>query len=405
MNYSKNFYQIRSNEHILSQLKKEREKIGYYDLPFADTSNIKTFAQKVTQCSVAILGVGGSSLGSSAIYNFLKRKYHFKKDLFFFETTDPIDIKDKLDRIDPDNTFFIIISKSGTTVETISIFKYLSAYISFHTKNTAIISKSDTPLYRYAKENTIPFFNLAQNIGGRFSVFSVVGLLPLAIIGVDIDNMLKGAQKVYHSFFNHEQFYQILMEKARFFVENKNRFKINVLFSYSSSLKDFNKWYVQLWAESLGKYNINGTKQGLTPIGLIGPVDQHSFLQLIMEGVRDKTVTFIKVADFEEKIIIPSHTTIPELEYLEKVSFSKLIDLQADATIEAIATKEDIPYDVITIDKVDEYNIAELMYSYELLTSIIGAFLQINTYNQPGVEIGKNILKQKLKSFTEYHNQ
>ena len=115
-----------------------------------------------------------------------------------------------------------------------------------------------------------------------------------------------------------------------------------------------------------------------------------------MEGVRDKTVTFIKVADFEEKIIIPEESIFPEMSYLDGHSFSRLIDMQADATIEAIARLKKIPYDVITIDKVDEYNIAELMYSYELLVSIIGAFLQINAYDQPGVEEGKVILKRSL---------
>jgi glucose-6-phosphate isomerase len=153
---------------------------------------------------------------------------------------------------------------------------------------------------------------------------------------------------------------------------------------------------VQLWAESLGKVNIDNIRQGLTPVGLIGPVDQHSFLQPIMEGVRDKTVTFIKVADFEETIVIPEGTLIDGMNYLNGLSFSRLIDLQADVTIQAIAELKHIPYDVITIDKVDEYNIAELIYCYQLLVSIIGAFLQINTYDQPGVEKGKKILKNKL---------
>jgi glucose-6-phosphate isomerase len=120
-----------------------------------------------------------------------------------------------------------------------------------------------------------------------------------------------------------------------------------------------------------------------------------------MEGKRDKTVTFIKVADFQEHIIIPKDTPIKELSYLEDISFSKLIDMQADATIEAVDNEGDIPYDVITIDKIDEYNIAELMYSYELLVSTIGAFLQVDTYNQPGVESGKVILKEKLKEMKD----
>ena len=397
MHYEKNFYQIRSNEEIFSKVLKEKEDIGYYDLPFADTSEIKDFATNNDKKTIAVIGIGGSSLGSSAIYQFLRPKYRFENELIFLESTDPIDIQDKLNDIDLNDTFFVIISKSGTTVETISILKYLSIKIEFTPSNSAVISGINTPLSKFAKEQKLPFFTLAENVGGRFSVFSVVGLLPLALIGVDIDNMLKGAQKIYSSFFEQKESYSRLMEKARFHVENKSRFNINVLFSYSSALEGFNKWYVQLWAESLGKININGTRQGLTPIGLIGPADQHSFLQLIMQGVRDKTVTFIKVADFEEQIFIPKDSPISELDYLEGVSFSKLIDMQADATIEAIDALKVIPYDVITIDKVDEYNIAELIYSYELLVSIIGAFVQINTYDQPGVEDGKTILKQKLQ--------
>ncbi len=398
MKYSKNFYQIRSNETIFDKLKYERETIGYYKLPFADLSPIITFANSITKQDIVVIGIGGSSLGSKAIYEFLRKKQPFSKRLFFLESTDPTDIRSTLASVTLADTLFVTISKSGTTVETIGILKYLSSIVTLTSDNMAVVSETATSLHSYAKEKKLPFFEIPKNVGGRFSVFSVVGLLPLALIGVDIENMLQGAQKVYRAFFDQKAYYDILMEKARFTVENKHRFNINVLFSYSSALEGFNKWYIQLWAESLGKINKNGTKQGLTPVGLIGPVDQHSFLQLIIEGVRDKTVTFIKVADFEEQIIIPSQSPLEELAYIENVSFSKLIDLQADATIESIAEQGDIPYDVVTIDKVDEYNIAELMYSYELLVSIIGAFLQIDTYDQPGVENGKKILRQKLNN-------
>jgi glucose-6-phosphate isomerase len=397
MKYSKNFYQIRSDAEIFEKIRSELGHVGYYKLPFADTASILDFAKGVRQKSIVVLGIGGSSLGSRAIYQFLRRKHTFTKRLLFLESTDPIDIRSKLDSVDLADTLFLTISKSGTTVETVAILKYLSRMTPLDSDNMVILSQADTPLASYAREHKLGFFEIPEHVGGRFSVFSVVGLLPLALVGVDIANMLRGAQKVYREFFEQKEYYGVLMEKARFTVENKHRFNINVLFSYSAALDGFNKWYIQLWAESLGKINTNGTRQGLTPVGLIGPVDQHSFLQLIMEGVRDKTVTFIKVADFEEQIIVPEDTPIPELSCLEGVSFSKLIDMQADATIQAIAEEKDIPYDVITIDKVDEYNIAELMYSYELLVSIIGAFLQIDTYGQPGVERGKVILKQILK--------
>ncbi len=173
-----------------------------------------------------------------------------------------------------------------------------------------------------------------------------------------------------------------------------------MVFSYSSLLEGFNKWYIQLWGgESLGKININGTRQALTPIGLLGPVDQHSFLQLIMEGVRDKTVTFIKIEDFEEDTIIPdiSLSRLEELDYINNLKFKDLINHQADSTIKAIEELKDVPCDVITIDRVDEFNIAKLMFSFQILTSTVGKFMQINTYDQPGVELGKVILKDKLK--------
>ena len=150
---------------------------------------------------------------------------------------------------------------------------------------------------------------------------------------------------------------------------------------------------MQLWAESLGKINVNGTRQALTPIGLVGPVDQHSFLQMIMDGVRDKTVTFIKVGDLKDNSVIPKGTSnkfdILDLQYAEGFSFNEVLNMQADATILSVQEQDDIPCDVVTIRTVDEYNIAKIMFSYQLLVSCIGAFLQINTYDQPGVEYGK----------------
>jgi glucose-6-phosphate isomerase len=185
-------------------------------------------------------------------------------------------------------------------------------------------------------------------------------------------------------------------------VENKGRFNVNAIFSYSSSLESFNKWYVQLWAESLGKVNINGTRQALTPIALVGPVDQHSFLQLIMEGVRDKTVTFIKIDNLNDNTKIPLDIDNKfvglGLNYVDGLSFNDLLNKQADATIKSVEEQKDIPCDVVTISTVDEYNIAKLMFSYQLMVSAIGQFLQINTYDQPGVEHGKIILANDLKN-------
>jgi len=393
MKYSKNFYQIKSNTDIFEKIKTERESVGYYNLPYQDTAEIKEYAESINKKHIIVLGIGGSSLGARAIYDFLLPSNNYDKELIFLETVDPLKINHCLKKLDLGDAQFVVISKSGNTIETISIFKYLDSLIEIDSTNCTIISEAESELTQFANENNIKAFDLAENIGGRFSVFSAVGIVPLAMVGVDIDNLLNGCKRVSDSFFKQEDYYKPIIRKARFLVENKSRFNINVIFSYSSLLESFNKWYVQLWAESLGKVNINGTRQALTPIGLVGPVDQHSFLQMIMDGVRDKTVTFIKINDLKDSSFIPKKTSnkFDDLAWscAEGVSFNELLNMQADATIQSVQEQDDIPCDVISIRTVDEYNIAKIMFSYQLLVSCIGAFLQINTYDQPGVECGK----------------
>jgi glucose-6-phosphate isomerase len=399
LKYEKNFYQIKSNEEIFERIKEERNTIGYYNLPFQDTTAIKEYASTIKQKHIVVIGIGGSSLGARAIYEFLLTSNTYEKDLHFLETTDPLQVNYNLNSIDINDAHFVVISKSGTTLETISIFKYVASLITINSSNCTIVSEANSKLSTFAKKNDLKTFILDENIGGRFSVFSVVGLVPLAMVGIDIDNLMNGCKRVYNSFFNVEEYHEPIIRKARFLVENKNRFKTNVIFSYSSSLESYNKWYVQLWGESLGKINKNGTRQGLTPIGLIGPVDQHSFLQLIMEGPRDKTVTFIKIGDFKDDTKIPANTLdgFDDLDYVDGLGFAQLLNKQADATIQSVLEQKDIPCDVVEIRTVDEYNIAKLMFIQQIITSCVGAFVQINTYDQPGVEYGKKILKDDLR--------
>ena len=402
MKYDKNFYQIKSNSEIFERLKAERKEVGYYDLPYQNITYIQNYAKTISKTHIVVVGIGGSSLGARAIYEFLLPSNTYDKDLLFLETIDPLEIKYSLRSTNLDDTQFVIISKSGNTIETISLLKYLDSLVVIDNSNCTIISEATSKLTKFANNNNITVFDLAENIGGRFSVFSVVGLVPLAMVGVDIDNLLNGCKRVSDSFFKQTEYYKPIIRKARFLVENKGRFNINAIFSYSSSLESFNKWYVQLWAESLGKININDTRQALTPIALIGPVDQHSFLQLIIDGVRDKTVTFIKIDNLKDDTIVPRSVNSKfndlDFEYIEGLSFNELLNKQADATIKSVEEQKDIPCDVVTISTVDEYNIAKLMFSYQLMVSVIGQFLQINTYDQPGVEHGKTILKESLKN-------
>ena len=364
-----------------------------------NTDEIEEFAKSVDKKQIVIVGIGGSSLGTYAIYQFLKMKYNFSKELIFLESTDPILLLERVSKIDMDNALFIVISKSGTTVETVSIFKYLLSNKELSKDDFIFITDNDSPLENFANHYNLRVFNIPKSVGGRFSVLSAVGLLPLAILGCDIKKLLLVAAKIRDSFFLKKEFYELLLKKASFYAKQSNHYNINCIFSYSEIFRGFNDWYVQLWGESLGKrQNHSRLNVGLTPVGLIGPTDQHSFLQLIVEGKRDKSVTFIKIKDFENHLEIPK----TKLKYLEKldgingVKFCELINMQADSIIESLLALNEIPVDVLVLEKVDEENIGKLIFYYELLTSLTGSMLDVNVYNQPGVEEGKTILKKKL---------
>ncbi|HIC78258.1 MAG TPA: glucose-6-phosphate isomerase, partial [Sulfurovum sp.] len=349
--------------------------------------------------TIVVLGIGGSSLGSKAIYEFLKPVKKLKRNLLFFESTDPLNIQDILSQIDMKKSHFLVISKSGTTVETISIFKYLYAQKQ-DVNSYTFITDSGSMLDDFAKSIKAKRFYLPNDVGGRFSVLCVVGLLPLALCGVDISSLLNGSNRVKESFFNDGYLKESLLNKAIFYAKYHTTYSINCLFAYTETLRYFTEWYVQIWGESLGKKQQNSAFHvGLTPIGLIGPKDQHSFLQLIVEGTRDKSVTFIKIDDFENELKVPNLTLpfLEKLDILNDITFHDLITMQSDSVIEALLEQRDIPLDEIIIERVDEDSMGQLIYYYELLTSLVGQLINVNTYNQPGVESGKVILKEKLQ--------
>ena len=400
LHFNRSTFETDEKQKLFREIDKERLSIGYYNLPEQNIDEILEFVNSFNKSieTIVVLGIGGSSLGAKAVYEFLKPVKKPLRKLYFFESTDPINIKEIQSKIELDKSHFLVISKSGTTVETISIFKYFYTKESRASRYTFITDK-ESPLDKFATKIGSKVFYLPKNVGGRFSVLSVVGLLPLALCGVNIYELLKGAKSVKESFFNDGYLKESLLNKAMFYAKYHTTYNINCLFAYSETLRYFSEWYVQLWGESLGKKQCNSAFHvGVTPIGLIGPKDQHSFLQLIVEGTRDKSVTFIKIDDFQNELTIPN-ITLPYLESLDilnGITFHDLITMQSDSVIEALKAQGDIPLDEIIIERVDERSIGQLIYYYELLTSLVGKLINVNTYNQPGVESGKIILKNKL---------
>ena len=401
---------------LIDRIQQETKSIGYYNLPNQDTHYIDDYLEKLDKqqglellTDIVVVGIGGSSLGTKAIYHFLKPVRKLKRKLHFIDSTDPIALNSLQKDVNfaSQATHFLIISKSGSTIETIAAYKYILGLInglSIDYCPFTFITEKNSPLEKHAKEVGALIVNIQDNVGGRFSVLSSVGTIPLILADIKIDRVLQGADSIKNSFFNNGYMQDILLQKATYYAKNVSNYPINSVFSYTESLKYFNQWYVQLWGESLGKKQRNSVfNVGLTPIGLIGPKDQHSFLQLIIDGTRDKTITFIKLENFEVSSPVPDITLkyLEDTDIINNVEFSSLINLQADSIIESLKKVQRIPLDEIRIKHQDEFSIGQLIYYYELLTSLVGDLLNVNTYDQPGVESGKQILMEKLQAIKD----
>ncbi len=376
-------------------------QVGYYMLPKISKQLLLEVKEieKDHYTQIVVIGIGGSSLGIKAIESMLKLYTPDAKEILYLENLDPIVARNTLEKIRFDEACFFVISKSGSTIETVSLFKTVLDYFNVDLKkmhNFFAITDEGSSLSCFAKEHGILEFHIPQNVGGRFSVLSAVGVVPLSFAGYDMFTILDEADKFLGSFFKGNQCH--IVDKAYYYYKNRDKYRMNILFSYSSMFEEFNKWYVQLWGESLGKKDKSDERVGLTPIALIGSIDQHSFLQLIIEGPKDKTVTFIKVDDFKVDLKIPeiSLECIEQTDYVNGAGFSELINAQCEATKESIVQSGVKAVDMITLSEINEQNIGVLLIYFELLTSLVGAMLEIDTYNQPGVELGKKILQKKF---------
>ncbi len=355
--------------------------------------------------SFTVLGIGGSALGSRAMFNALKHlRYNElpgeKRGPRFYvaDNVDPDGLSALFDVIDVKDAAFHVITKSGNTVETVTQFMLAAnklAEAGEDLKDHIVITtdKEKGNVKRIADNCGIKTYIVPDGVGGRFSVLSPVGLLSAAVLDIDIDALLKGAADM-DALCSSADFGKnpALMYAALCCEGMKRGISINVLMPYADALKDTAEWFCQLWAESLGKRTDNGGKTvnvGQTPVRALGVTDQHSQVQLYSEGPFDKLITFIEVAEHDATLDIPkAPMPVYDAEYLAGQSFNKLIASELNGT-EFALKKAGKPNMRITLDKLDAYSFGALIMFFEVATAIAGEYLDINAFDQPGVEEGK----------------
>ncbi|MBD3328777.1 glucose-6-phosphate isomerase [Candidatus Peregrinibacteria bacterium] len=390
-----------------------KRKQGFYKI--IDDSGlhekVHSFAAnaKTKYKDIVILGIGGSALGTICLQQTLKHLYENELDsapkLHVLDNIDPELIAEIQDIISLESTLFIVVTKSGGTPETISQYFYFRNLIDnkgFNPQNHFIfITDPEKGLLRkIATEEHFISFEVPPDVGGRFSVLTAVGLVPAAIIGIDIDKLIEGAKSMRDNFLDERKESNLPFKLAtiQYLLEKKGK-SINIIIPYAQKLIKFADWYKQLLAESIGKKsNENGEDvfTGITPVNALGVTDQHSQSQLYNEGPNDKLLLFIKTKEKATDISIPN--LFPEnesLSYLNDLTFGKLIDTEMEGTLQAL-TKNDRPTITIEIDKINAYALGELFMLFEAATAFLGEFYNINAFDQPGVELSKILTKQLL---------
>jgi glucose-6-phosphate isomerase len=398
---------------IYRNLKQAREagNLGFMELPYRDDEvrGINSLARRLKSefDNFIVVGIGGSALGNIALQTSLKplywnslgrknRKGWLK--LYVPDNVDPELISSLLETVNLNRTLINIISKSGTTSECLSNFfiirDKLIKKVGKKKYNKHIIVSTDSKkgyLRELAVRDKFASFVIPENVGGRFSVLSPVGLVSAAFTGVDIGKLLLGARDMDKRcdtdeiLKNPAALYAIL--QYLFYRKGK---RISVMMPYSNALYGMADWFRQLWAESLGKESNRKDELvnvGPTPLKALGVTDQHSQVQLYMEGPYDKIITFLSVDKFRKTVKIPQ---ISDKHYLGGHTLNELLKFEEEATRLAL-TQNRRPNCTIVLPEIDEYTIGQLIYLLELATAYAGELFDINTFNQPGVELGKQL--------------
>lgn len=395
---------------------KENGDLGFLDLPYASDTvdRVIELAEGFGQWfeDVVVLGIGGSGLGAMALKGALlgagwndrtaEEREHFPR-LHVVDNPDPVTVGELLDRLDPARTVFNVVSKSGSTAETMA--KYLvargwiEATVDPDKARGHFLFTTDPmagALRQIGEAEDIPMLPVPENVGGRFSVLSPVGLFPAAVCGVDVRTLLAGAADMAERCQtarlaeNPAGMLAALLHHA----DTVDGRSIHVLMPYADRLRPVALWFQQLWAESLGKAkNRTGDtlETGPTPLASTGASDQHSLMQLFMDGPRDKVVVFVGVDAVETSIEIPDrHPGIPALAYLGGHTLEELLDVERTASAEALRLRGR-PNATLSMPRVDEEALGQLLMMLQIATVYAGALYDVDPLNQPGVELGKRL--------------
>ncbi len=386
---------------------------GWADLPYNQDEIVEDIIKTAESVRknfkyFVVLGIGGSALGPSAVFQALCHLHH--NDLpeekrnapkFYVEdNVDPERMQALLDVINVEETMFNVVTKSGATSETMAqyliIMDILKAKFGDKASEHMIATTSSAKgnLIKIAKEENLKTFYIPDGVGGRFSELCPVGLLPAAVLGIDIKEFLKGAEYMDKLCSTDDVAKNPALMSAllSYLTINKGK-NISVMMPYADGLKLVADWYCQLWAESLGKTFDNDGKKvfvGQTPVKALGVTDQHSQVQLYTEGPFDKVTTFLAVDNYRKTFkIADGCEEIPDVNFLCGHTMNELIQAERVATEYALTVKERLNR-TIYLPELNAFTLGQLLFFFELETAYAGEMFNIDTYNQPGVEGGKN---------------
>jgi glucose-6-phosphate isomerase len=388
------YFQENLND-LFESFKQKKHNFGFCRiLKDIDISRISQVFNNLNKFdNIVVLGIGGSALGTQAISNVYGEENHRRK-LYVLDNVDPYLIEKVEKNIELSKTLFMVISKSGETVETLSQFVYFYDKVKKSNLNPLehfifITDPKKGFLRNLATKYNFTCLEVPEDVGGRFSVLSNVGLAPAYCFGVNIEELLNGAIKIDNKHLDHVFSFSLML-----YLLNTRRSKsIVVMMPYCDRLIAFSQWFSQLWAESLGKkYGKNDEilRTGQTPIVARGVTDQHSQLQLYLEGPKDKVIILLKTNQKSKNTINVPFLDYDSVQFLNGKTFYDLFEAEYIGTYNALIN-EGIPTLSIEIENLNIETLGGLFYFFELCTAFSGELYEINPFDQPGVELGKKI--------------